>query len=95
VNRSITNEGVVNRIEKLHLYQHRTAKRYIKAHLSIHFCELDRKVIGVNDSEIYKSRSMPHVNQSTHSLYRDVHIYLEPVIQDIEALGHGWRLKNR
>jgi hypothetical protein len=57
-------------------------------------CELDRKVIGVDNSEIYKSRSMPHVNQTKYALYRDVHIYLESVIQDIEALGHSWRLKN-
>lgn len=57
MNRSITNEGVVDRIEKL----------------SIHMCELDRKEIGVDN------------------FYRDVHIYLEPVTQNIEALGHSWR----
>lgn len=31
--------------------------------------------------------------ESIYALYRDVHIYLESVIQDIEALGHSWRLK--
>ena len=54
-------------------------------------CELDRKVIGVYDSEIYKS-TIDASCESKYALYRDVHIYLEPVIKDIEALGHSWRL---
>lgn len=57
VNRSVTNEGVVYRIEKL----------------SIDMCEFDREVIGIND------------------FYREVQIYLEPVIQEIDTLGNSWR----
>jgi hypothetical protein len=68
-------------------------ERYIKAHLSIHVCELNRKVIGVDDSEIYKV-TIDTSCESKYALYRDIQVYLEPVTQDIEALGYSWRLKN-
>ena len=32
--------------------------------------------------------------ESKYPLYGNVHIHLEPVIQDIEALRYSWRLKN-
>lgn len=59
-------------------------------------CESDRKVIGIDDSEVYKSRlALRMRGESKYTLYGDVHIYLKPVVQEIDALGNSWRLKRR